>query len=150
MELTTKQEAQLAKDVKAGKNQSECAKNLGVTPGQLGMLPFCKAQVAAGIFTKAPATEASFKKLREAGNRWELIAARTGATVGAIKAAVGDGTYIGRGRKPGTASTSTKATGAKATGKLAGRGKTGVQPVSNKPARARTRAERAARSGNPS
>jgi len=146
MELTTAQNQKLQKLVKAGNNQPTCAKELNVTPGQLGMKAFCDAQVAVGLVAKAPATEASCKKLRAAGARWELIAAQTGLSVASVKKNVGEGTSVGRGRP---------AAGGKAkTGKTAG--KTGVNPVARggkskaAPARARTRAERAAKSGNPS
>lgn len=85
--------------------QSQVAQKLGVTIGQVPMLSFCKAQVEAGVYSTAPKTGSSIKKLRDSeGNRWELIAARTGLGVAAVKAAYeeagGDtaSSYTGRGR----------------------------------------------------
>lgn len=85
--------------------QSEVAQKLGVSIGQVPMLAFCKAQVEAGVHSKSPKTPANIKKLRDnEGNRWELIAARTGLGVAAVKAAYeeagGDpsNSYTGRGR----------------------------------------------------
>lgn len=97
----------IAKLVKANKEikQSEVAQKLGVTIGQVGMLDYCKAQVEAGLYGSAPATATSVKKLRDSeNNRWELIAARTGLSVSAVKTkyeeAGGDAaaSYTGRGR----------------------------------------------------
>jgi hypothetical protein len=69
------------------------------------MLQFCRAQVEAKLYTKAPSTPTSVMKLRDnENNRWELIAARTGLGVAAVKTAYeeagGDATtsYTGRGR----------------------------------------------------
>lgn len=85
--------------------QGKVAQKLGVTVGQVPMILFCKAQVEAGIFTKQPATPPSVVKLRNAGNRWELIAARTNLGVAAVKAKFKEGgggdpakSYSGRGR----------------------------------------------------
>jgi hypothetical protein len=154
MELTTKQSQLLISGIKKGKNQAEIARDLGVTPGQLSMAQFCKAQVEAGVVSTAPATEASVKKLRTGGARFELIAAQTGLSVAKIKEMLGkNDPGVSRGRKPGE--------GKAAAAPAKGRGRTGVQPVARgkagkatpaaaRPARARTRAERAARSGNPS
>jgi hypothetical protein len=142
----------LVKLVKGGATQSKAADALGVTVGQLGMMKFCQAQVAAGVYSKAPATGPSVKKLRDnEGNRWELIAARIGSTVGNVKNLYEDAggdlskTYVGRGQKPtnGKASSGTKASSGRKTSGKAQAGKKGSVP------RARTRAERAAR-GNPS
>lgn len=85
--------------------QGAAAQKLGLSIGQVSMLAFCQAKVEAGAATKAPGTPASIKKLRDnEGNRWELIAARTGLSVAAVKAkyeeAGGDAkaSYTGRGR----------------------------------------------------
>jgi hypothetical protein len=97
--------------------QSEVATKLGVTVGQVPMLKFCQAQVEAGVYNKAPGTPASIKKLRDVeGNRWELIAARTGKGVAAVKTAYeeagGDASnsYTGRGRNFSGATTTTRST----------------------------------------
>lgn len=122
--------------------QGKVAQKLGVSTGQVPMLLFCKAQVEVGIYKKAPATAASVKKLRDnENNRWELIAARTGQGVAAVKSlyeeAGGDvsKSYTGRGRnfngggnkKAATGSsgrsTGGKTTGGKSTGRQTG-GKT--------------------------
>lgn len=143
-DLTTKQQQTLLKSVKAGKTQGAIATELGLTPGQLGMKAFCDAQVEAGLVPSAPGTETSVKKLRAAGARWELIAAQTSLSVAKVKELAGDATPVARGRKASNGSGS-KATGVKVVANARGaRGKTAA------PARARTRAERAARSGNPS
>lgn len=82
--------------------QGEAAQKLGIPIGQVSMLAFCQAKVEAGAVQKAPATQASVKKLRGEGDRWELIAARTGLSVAAVKAHAENAgvlnTYTGRGR----------------------------------------------------
>jgi hypothetical protein len=66
--------------------QSEAARELGVTVGNIGAMPWARAQVDAGIYSEQPATAASVKKLRNVdGNRWELIAARVGESVATVK-----------------------------------------------------------------
>lgn len=156
--------------VKKGANQSKAAADLGITVGQLSMLVFSQAQVDAGLFTKAPATGPSVKKLRDSeGNRWELIAARTGISVAQVKAKYEEAggnasaSFTGRGRKPnGGASKPAAKAGAK--GRQAA--KPAAKPAAKKPAgkpvgraaaakkpvqKARTLAERrAARAANPS
>jgi hypothetical protein len=128
--------------VKKGLSQAKVAEKLGVTPGQLGMLRFGVAMVNTGQLKKAPATSKSVKELRDKGGlRWEFIAAATGLSVAKVREMYGDKeSYIGRGRKPGEGATK-KASGS-------GRGR-GGKPAA-KPTRARTRAARAAKSGNPS
>lgn len=144
-------EAKLDKLVKAGKTQPECARELGVTPGQLNMLTFGKALVRTGKLSKAPATEASAKKLRKEGLRFEFISAATGLSVAKVKEITGDIAGPARGRKAGTSgskksgTSSSKAGGASKRGSASSKRKTAAAPR-----RARTRAERAARSGNPS
>src|SRR4051812_12728027 len=66
--------------------QAGAAEALGLSIGQVSMLKFCQAQGEAKVYDKAPSTNASIKKLRDSeGNRWELIAARTGLSVAAVK-----------------------------------------------------------------
>jgi hypothetical protein len=138
-------EAKLLKAVKGGASHGEAAEALGVTPGQLNMNAFCKAQVAAGLFSKIPATAASVKKARNSdGNRWELIAARAGISVAKVKDLYGGedaaaGSFVGRGRnysgsKPSAANRK-RTTAAKS------------KPKGGKP-KAKTLAQR--RAGNPS
>lgn len=148
-DLTAKQNNDLIKNIKAGKNQAQCAEALGLTPGQLGMNKFCAAQVEAGIVSKAPATEKSVKSLRAGGARWELIAAQTGLSVAKARELAGDTSPVKRGPKQSgvQVTAGTKATTGKANTRAAGKG---GKTQAATPPRARTRAERAARSGNPS
>lgn len=129
----------LVKLVKGDKDitQGQAAQKLGLSIGQVSMLKFCQAQVEAGKFQKAPATAASVKKLRDnEGNRWELIAARTGLSPAAVKAkyeeAGGDAkAYVGRGRDH------SKTTGKPSSRKPAGRSSSkpsGRKPAGRKPA----------------
>lgn len=141
-------EARLDKLVKDGKSHSEIAAALGITPGQLPMIQYCRAQVRAKQFGTIPPTAASVKKARNEGNRWELIAARADISVAKVKDLFGGEaaaakSYAGRGRnfsgsKPKSAANKTRQSAAK--------GKT----TKAAPKRARTRAQRAAKSGNPS
>lgn len=85
--------------------QSAAAKALGVSTGQLSMLVFSQAKVDAGVYKKIPATAVSVKKARDIeGNRWELIAARTGQGVARVKALYEEAggnakaSYTGKGR----------------------------------------------------
>jgi hypothetical protein len=139
--------AKLDKLVKAGKTQAQCANELGISPGQLGMLNFGQAQVRVGLLKKAPATAASVKALRDKqGLRWEFIAAATGLSVAKVREAYGDKeSYIGRGRKPGASNGKPAAAKGKT---AASKGKTPAK--SKTPVRNKTRAGRAAASGNPS
>lgn len=133
--------------------QADAANKLGVSLGQVNMLAFCRAKVTAGVVSKAPATAQSVKKLRnQDGDRWEMIAARTGLSVAKVKDLFGGEdaaakSSVGRGRPAGakTGGTKTKAagtrTGGKTTAARRGGSKTGV-------ARNKTRAAR--RGGNPS
>lgn len=135
--------------------QQAAADKLGVSLGQVNMLAFCKAKVAAGVVSKAPATVQSVKKLRnQDGDRWEMIAARTGLSVAKVKDLFGGEdaaakSSVGRGRPAGSktsgSKTKTKAAGSRSGGKTTaakrGGSKTGV-------ARNKTRAAR--RGGNPS
>jgi hypothetical protein len=141
-------QAKLDRLVKQGKSQAKCAEALGVTPGQLGMLRYGQALVNTGQLKKAPATAKSVKELRDKQSlRWEFIAAMTGLSVAKVRELYGNkDSYIGRGRKPGAGGGSSKSS-SKPTGRKAG-GRGGRQAA--KPTRARTRAARAAKSGNPS
>lgn len=146
-------QAKIDKLVKAGKTQAQVAQALGVTPGQLGMLRYGQALVNTGQLKKAPGTAASVKQLRDKqGLRWEFIAAATGLSVAKVRETYGDKeSYIGRGRKPNGAATTGRASARKSGGNSAkntGRGSAGKGKTA--PARARTRAARAAKSGNPS
>lgn len=71
-------------------SQKAAADSQGLTIGQVSMLKFCEAKVEAGIVSKIPGTAASIKKARQDGDRWELIAARTGKSVAAVRDAAGD------------------------------------------------------------
>lgn len=88
-------------------SQKAVADKIGVSLGQVSMLLFCQAKVAAGVYSKAPPTAASVKKLRDSeGNRWELIAARTGLSVAKAREVYGGegaarDSYTGRGRPSG-------------------------------------------------
>jgi len=137
--------------VKKGLSQAKVAEKLGVTPGQLGMLRYGVALVNTGKLKKAPATAKSVKDLRDKQSlRWEFIAAMTGLSVAKVRELYGNKeSYIGRGRKPGQATTSGRSSGRSAAGRK-NTGNKGKGNTAGKPARARTRAERAARSGNPS
>jgi len=92
------------------------------------------------------------------GMRWERIAARTGLSISELKAMGGDAaanTYTGRGRMPG--SNGAKATSGRRQAKDSGnKGQSGRRQAAAKgkaqagrKPRARTRAERAAKSGDP-
>lgn len=117
--------------------QSEAARQMDITIGQLSMMKFCLAQVEAGVYSKAPGTATSVRKLRASeGNRWELIAARTGKTVKEVKELVPDldgGKVAGNGNgesktaKKSASKTKTTTTGRKQSGrKTAAAGKRGI------------------------
>lgn len=135
---------------------SEAARELGLTVGQISSLAFSQALVEAGRVSKAPSTDASVKKLRADGNRFELIAARTGKSVAEVKNILGEGTVrSGSTRGAGSASGGGKSKTKAAAKKGAAKRKTAgakAKASSARPARrARTLAERrAARAGNPS
>lgn len=87
-------------------SQKAAADAQGIGIGELSMMNFCRAKVDAGVVTKAPGTAPSVKKLRDNGDRWELIAARVGKGVSEVKnlyeEAGGDPTgYVGKGRNFG-------------------------------------------------
>lgn len=131
----------LVKLVKSDKDitQGQAAQKLGLSIGQVPMMKFCAAQVAAGTYQKAPATGPSIKKLRDSeGNRWELIAARTGLGVAAVKTKYEEAggnvssSYTGRGRNfSGTASTKKPSSRKPASrgGKPSGRKPAGRKPA---------------------
>jgi hypothetical protein len=132
---------------------SAAAAELGLTTGQISSLAFSQALVDSGRVDTAPSTDASVKKLRAEGNRFELIAARTGKSVGEVKEILGE---MPRGSSSNGASASTGSK-SKSKSKTAGKSKTKTagrkaKASTARPARrARTLAERrAARAGNPS
>jgi hypothetical protein len=135
----------LVKLAKTGIGHSEAAAELGVTVGQISSLAWSHALVEAGRFSQQPATTASVKKLRDVEeNRWELIAARIGESVGHAKELYGEeaaaASTVRRGRKTDDAAPATT-----------GKGKGKAAAAAETPRRARTRAERAAaRQSNPS
>lgn len=135
---------------------SAAAREMGLTTGQISSLQFSQALVESGRVSKAPSTDASVKKLRADGDRFELIAARTGKSVNEVKEILGEGT-ISRGsskpavgRKTAAAKSKTKTVAKAGTKRKSASAK--AKASSARPARrARTLAERrAARSGNPS
>jgi hypothetical protein len=135
--------------------QREAAERLGVTQGQLNILLFCRAKVEAGIAKPAPSTAKSVKDLRtKEGERWEMIAARTGLSVAKVKDMAEEGgykdSYTGRGRDyNGDSKPAKKTTGRKpaAAGKTAsGRKPAAAKKGSTAIQRRRTRAG----SNNPS
>lgn len=136
--------------------QREAAERLGVTQGQLNMLLFCRAKVEAGIAKSAPATAKSVKDLRtKEGERWEMIAARTGLSVAKVKDMADEGgykdEYVGRGRNynGGSKPATKKAAGSKSTAaskKVPGRKPAASKKGSTAIQRRRTRAG----SSNPS
>jgi hypothetical protein len=120
-------------------SQKAAAEAQGLTVGQLSMLAFCLAKVEAGIYSKAPATGASVKKLRDVEeNRWELIAARTGLSVSSVKEMYEDAggkNLVGRvgGNGNGKAKAKPKATAkAKPSTKAAPKKPTGRQAAGRK------------------
>jgi|KBSMisStandDraft_5_1062788.scaffolds.fasta_scaffold21235_10 hypothetical protein len=143
----------LKKNDEAG--QSAAAKHLGISIGQLPMLQFCIAQVEAGVYDELPATTKSVTAARDKeGNRWELLAARTGESVSAVKKLYsGDPSesYTGKGRnhKNGQGSAPTGKAAGKAPAAAAKKSKA-TRGKSTGPVRAKTRAQRMARAGDPS
>lgn len=139
--------------------QGKAAAKLGLAIGQVPMIQFCRAQVAAGVYSEIkPKTGVQVKIARDRdNNRWELIAARFGPDTGvaAIKTmyeeAGGDPTaYVGRGRDfSGNGSTKQaggktgKTTPAKA-GKPAASKPAGNKPSGGKPAGGRGKTAAAA------
>jgi hypothetical protein len=112
-------------------SQSDYAKKLGITVGQLPMLILCKAKVDAGVAKKAPATPKSVRTLRDQqSERWEMVAARTGVSVTKAKdlyeQAGGDpkNSYLGRGRNFGNGPSPKKKSTAKAKAKTSGKAST--------------------------
>lgn len=141
--MATVNEAKLLKSAKAGKTHSQAAADQGLTIGQLPMIQFCRAQVESGQFGKIPATKASVQKARKEGNRWELIAARSGLSVAKVKDLFGGEdaakkSYTGRGRNFSGSKSPAKNKTRQAGAKGKGGGK------------ARTLAQRQKKAGNPS
>jgi len=150
----------LVKLAKKGLGHSAAATELGVTVGQISSMQWSTALVSAGRFSTAPATSASVRKLKDVeGNRWELIAARTGESVTRVKDLYGDADEVAaasnrrRGNGNGSSSKTSGASKKKsaASGRKTGSAKSKTATAQAGPRRARTRAERArARSNNPS
>ena len=143
----------LVKLVKSGiTSHSEAAVELGVTVGQISSLAWSRALVEGGEYSEQPATTAAVKRMRDVeGLRWELIAARTGESVAAVKELHGDAeNSIVSGRRAAKQDEEEQETtprrgrgGKTTTGKRATAAAT--------PRRSRTRAQRqAGRSNNPS
>lgn len=141
----------LVKLVKGDKDitQSQAAQKLGLSIGQVSMLKFCQAQVEAGAYDKAPSTAASVKKLRDSeGNRWELIAARTGLSVAAVKGKYEEAggnaanSYTGRGRNHAASGTTSKRSTAKRSGAAASKSGTAKRSGAKSGTAKRTTAKR--------
>ena len=143
----------LVKLVKSGiTSHSEAAVELGVTVGQISSLAWSRALVEGGEYSEQPATTAAVKRMRDVeGLRWELIAARTGESVAAVKELHGDaensvvtGRRVAKQDEEEQETTPRRGRGGKTTtGKRATAAAT--------PRRSRTRAQRqAGRSNNPS
>jgi len=143
----------LVRLVKSGiTSHSEAAVELGVTVGQISSLAWSRALVEGGEYSEQPATTAAVKRMRDVeGLRWELIAARTGESVAAVKELHGDAeNSIVSGRRAAKQDEEEQETtprrgrgGKTTTGKRATAAAT--------PRRSRTRAQRqAGRSNNPS
>jgi len=136
----------LVKLAKTGIGHSEAAAELGVAVSQISSLAWSNALVSAGRFSPIPATAAAVKKARDVEeNRWELIAARTGESVGRVKELYGGdeaaaSSTVARGRKAGSENSGGKSATAST--------KRGKAAAAASPRRARTRAERAAARGN--
>jgi hypothetical protein len=159
--------------VKRNKSLPETAEELGLPVSVIGP-HFYRAEVAVNPKLKIAATPKAIRQARDKdGLRWERIAARTNMSVAAVKEAYeeagGDlsASYTGRGRKPGSnGGSGRKSAGAGASSRKttpaarrktasAGRKKTttarrGAGKKTATVRRARTRAQRAANSGNPS
>jgi hypothetical protein len=147
----------LVKIVKSGiTSHSEAAVELGVTVGQISSLSWSRALVEGGEYSEQPATEAAVRRMRDVeGLRWELIAARTGESVAAVKELHGDAdNSVVSGRRPKAtngdeeAEETTPRRGRASSGKTT-TGKRATTAASTR--RSRTRAQRqAGRSNNPS
>lgn len=136
------------------------ADKLGIARTKIGPLIWFNEPIAKPSL-KFTGNKANIVKARKAGIRWERISARTGKSVAEAKEIGGKeaaNVYVGRGRPGGTSSASGGASsgrrqsaaaksdkGTSGRRQAAGRG----ARASSKP-RARTRAERAARAGDPS
>jgi hypothetical protein len=109
---------------------------------------------------KFTGNKANIVKARKDGIRWERIAARTGKSVAECKEIGGKeaaNVYVGRGRPPGNGSGTGKASSGRRQSAAKGKGTSGRRQAASKgntgrggKPRARTRAERLAKSGDPS
>jgi hypothetical protein len=149
----------LVRLVKSGiTSHSEAATELGVTVGQISSLAWSRALVEGGEYSEQPATSAAVKRMRDVeGLRWELIAARTGASVSEVKELHGDAdnsVVSGRRSKANGNGGQEETTTKRGRGRPAGSGKTTTgkrATAAATPRRSRTRAQRqAGRSSNPS
>jgi hypothetical protein len=142
----------LSKNEDAG--QSAAADHLGITISQLPMIDFCRAQVEAGIWSEIAETPKAVLAARDKdGNRWELVAARADVGVAKAKTMYEDAGGVLDAKPAKTAKE--KADKDEKVATRRGRkpsGTAGGRAASKKtgPQRARTRAERMARSGDPS
>ena len=148
----------LVRLVKSGiVSHSEAATELGVTVGQISSLAWSRALVEAGQYSEIADSAAAIKKARDVeNNRWELIAARTGESVAAVKELHGDAensTVSGRRAAAQNGEEEQETTTKRGRGRsTAGKTTTGKRATAAAtPRRSRTRAQRqAGRSNNPS
>jgi hypothetical protein len=155
----------LVKLVKSGiTSHSAAAEELGVPVSAITSLMFSRALVDGGEYSEIAATSAAVKRARDVEqNRWELIAARTGESVGAVKELYGGDEAASSstisGRRTSNGATEEAETPKRGRGRprkaenvapaAATTGKRATAAAT--PRRARTRAERrTGRSGNPS
>jgi hypothetical protein len=143
----------LVKLAKTGMGHSEAAVELGVTVGQISSMAWSRALVDAGEVSEIADTAAAVKKARDVeNNRWELIAARAGISVAAVKELYGGEeaaaeSVITRKSKEDDDEDETPKRGRAASKATTGKRATAAAT----PTRRRTRAQRqAGRSGNPS
>lgn len=137
--------------------ESEAVAASGIDPGKIGPALW-QAEPIADPSLKFKATKANIVKARKDGIRWERIARRTDESVAYCKEVGGkeaEDVYVGRGTRGANGNGSAKgkaASGrrqsAKSSATSGRRGKSSGN--SGKPTtRARTRAERQAKAGNP-
>jgi len=143
----------LVRLVKSGiTSHSEAAVELGVTVGQISSLAWSRALVEGGEYSEQPATEAAVRRMRDVeGLRWELIAARTGESVAAVKELHGDAeNSVVSGRRSKTnGEEEQETTTTRGRGRQAGKTTTGKRATAAAtPRRSRTRAQRQAGRGN--
>jgi hypothetical protein len=152
----------LEKLVRSGiTSHSKAAEELGVPVSKISSLAWSNALVDGGEFDEIADTAAAVKRARDVeGNRWELIAARAGISVNAVKELYGGEDAAAESVISGRRSSKEDNGEAEAPPKRRGRPakeQTGAATTGKRataaatPRRARTRAERrAGRSNNPS